>query len=79
MITFNSKEELERYIKDVVMTTSEVLHYLGISRPGLKDLIERGKLKPFKEEKATRLFFRSDVEARKREAEERRKKYRPYE
>ncbi|WP_217366458.1 helix-turn-helix domain-containing protein [Brevibacillus sp. MS2.2] len=78
MITFSSLEKLKAYIQGNVMTTSEVLDYLKISRPGLKDLIDRGKLAPLKEEKATRLFFRADVEARKREADELKKKYRPY-
>lgn len=62
MYTFNSKEELERYIKESVMTSTEVIEYLGISRAGLKYLVENDKIKPFKEEKRTRLFFRYDVE-----------------
>ncbi|MGG1663054.1 DNA-binding protein [Brevibacillus sp. NRS-1366] len=62
MYTFNSKEELERYIKDSVMTSTEVIEYLGVSRAGLKYLIGENQIKPFKEEKTTRLFFRYDVE-----------------
>jgi len=78
MYRFNDVEELKAFIKEYVMTTSEVLEYLGIKRPALNSLIHRGKLKPIKQEKAVTLFFREDIEARKREADQLKKKYRPY-
>jgi hypothetical protein len=37
--------------------------------------VQRGKLTPIIEEKITKLFFLSNVEARKREVKELRKKY----
>lgn len=78
MYQFKDREELHAYITDQVMTTSEVLRYLGINRSALNSLMKRGKLKPIKKEKAVTLFWREDVEERKSEAVELRKKYRPY-
>jgi len=76
---FENKEELARFIREQVVTSSQAQEILEISRTALNSLVQRGKLKPIIEEKATKLFFRSDVEARKVEADKLRKKYRPYE
>lgn len=62
MYQFNSEEELRQFIAENVMTTSDVLEYLDISRAGLKYLIDEGKITPFKDQRAIRLFFRSDIE-----------------
>lgn len=78
MFQFSTKEELRGFIKNEIMTTSQVLEYLGITRQTLGSLVKRGKLQSVYEEKAVRLFLRSDVEERKKEAEERKKKFRPF-
>lgn len=76
---FSDKDELARFIREQVVTSSQAQEILQVSRAALNSLVQRGKLKPIIEEKATKLFFLSDVEARKKEAEELRKKFRPYE
>ncbi len=78
MYQFESKEELANFIKQQVMFSSEVIEYLGVSRQTLNSLVHRGKLVPIKDDKNTKLFLRSDVEDRKQEADELKKKYRPY-
>ena len=79
MNPFKTEEELRQFLDKEVLTTPEALELLGIGRQALNSLVQRGKLKPFKELKAVKLFLRSDVEARKGEAAELKKKYRPYE
>ncbi|CCJ33085.1 helix-turn-helix domain-containing protein [Caloramator australicus] len=64
-LIFNSREELERFIQNEIVDTSEALEILGCSRQNLNDLIKRGKIKPIKEMKRDRLFFKSDILARK--------------
>jgi len=60
------------------MTAPEVTDYLGITKQNLSSLVKRGKLVPVKESGGIRLFLRSDVEQRKKEAEILKEKYRPY-
>ncbi|MED4600102.1 helix-turn-helix domain-containing protein [Paenibacillus validus] len=78
-----NRVELVKLIQEQIMTSSEVLEYLEINRSALSSLVNRGKLVPVKEAGTgtgtVRLFLREDVEARKKEAEELRKKHRPYE
>ena len=73
------RDELIRIIQDNVMTAAEAVELLGGSKQNLSSLVKRGKLIPIKEAGSVRLFLKSDVEARKKEAEELREKYRPYE
>ncbi len=75
---FNNRDELQRFITDEIMTTPEALEYLGITRQALSSLIQRGKLKPIKEYKTARIFFKTDLEERKKEVKELNKKYQPY-
>lgn len=70
--------ELIELIREHAMTAPEVIKYLDISKQALSSLVSRGKLTPIKESGAVRLFLRADVEARKKEAEELRGRYRPY-
>lgn len=73
------RDELIRIVQDNVMTAAEAVELLGGSKQNLSSLVKRGKLIPIKEVGSVRLFLKSDVEARKKEAEELREKYRPYE
>ncbi len=74
-----SREEVEKFIVNEVLTSSEVLDLLGVTRQTLNSLVKRGKLKPVKELSREKLFLRHDVEERKREAAALRGKYRPFE
>lgn len=78
-ITFKDEEELRAFIKNEVLTSSETLAYLGISRQTLYSLVKRKKLVPVKELPRDRLFLKSDLDKRKEVSEELRPKYRPFE
>lgn len=62
---FETKDELGQFIIHEVLTTSEALEILGITRQGLNSLVHRGKLNPIKEEKSVKLFFKADILERK--------------
>lgn len=74
-----SKEDFIALVQSHVLTSSEVIEYLGITRQSLSSLVKRGKLTPIKEVNRDRLFLREDVEVRKEVAESLHDKYRPYE
>lgn len=74
-----SREEFVKLVQSDVLTTSEVIHELQISRQALNSLVKRGKLVPIKELSRDRLFLREEIENRKSSAKELNKKYRPYE
>ncbi|MBC1372675.1 helix-turn-helix domain-containing protein [Listeria booriae] len=64
---------LEKYF----LTTEETAVFLGISKQALSSLVKRGKLDRIEKGKIS-LFFKDDVERRKQEQSELRRKYRPY-
>ncbi|MBW7652033.1 helix-turn-helix domain-containing protein [Anoxybacillus sp. ST4] len=75
---FTSRKELEDFIKNEVLTTSEVVEILGVTRQRVSQMISSGKLNPIKKLRGDSLFLRQDIEERKKELEALRKKYRPY-
>lgn len=72
------RQEVEDFIKNEVLTTSEVKEILNVTRQRLHALVSNGKLKPVKKLSRESLFFRNDVERLAKELKELRKKYRPY-
>ncbi|WP_214483090.1 helix-turn-helix domain-containing protein [Bacillus sp. SM2101] len=74
-----TREEVEKFIIEEVLTTSEAIKILGVTRQRMSQLISSGKLTPVKKLRGDSLFLRVDIEAKKAELEELRKKYRPYE
>jgi len=74
----DNKEGFIKLVQTEILTSSEVLEELQISRQSLNSLVKRGKLLPIKELPRDRLFLREDVEARKEVAKELHAKYRPY-
>lgn len=75
---FKDRVEIRAFIASEVLTSSEAIELLGITRQRLNQMVKTGKLVPIKELPRDRLFLRSDVEERKKELEELRRKYRPY-
>ncbi|MDF4193895.1 MULTISPECIES: helix-turn-helix domain-containing protein [Bacillus] len=73
-----SRKEVEDFIKTEVLTTSEAKEILGVTTTRMSQLISGGKLTPIKKLRGVSLFLRSDIERKKKELEESRKKYRPY-
>ncbi|OPW98373.1 UNVERIFIED_ORG: AlpA family transcriptional regulator [Anoxybacillus amylolyticus] len=74
----NSRQEIEDFIRNEVLTTSEVVEILGVTRQRVSQMIAGGKLNPIKKLRGDSLFLRSDIEEKKKELEALRKKYRPY-
>lgn len=79
MYHFDSKEDLQGFIKDQILGVSETLEILGVSYQRLSVLIDTGRITPIKSFKKDKLFFRNDVERLAEELKGLRKKYRPYE
>lgn len=73
------RDELIRIIQENVLTAAEATEMIGGTKQNFSSLVKRGKLTPIKEAGSVRLFLKSDVLERKREAEALRDKYRPYE
>ncbi|MBK3495722.1 DNA-binding protein [Viridibacillus sp. YIM B01967] len=73
-----NKEEFISLVQSEILTSSEVLDELQISRQALNSLVKRGKLVPVKELSRDKLFLRENVESRKEAAKELHTKYRPY-
>ena len=65
MYTFHSKKDLQEFIKNEIINTSETIEILGCTRQNLHDLVRRGVLNPIKEMVRDRLFFKEDVLERK--------------
>lgn len=75
---FASRKELEDFIFHEVLTTSEAVEILGVTRQRVSRMIASGKLTPIKKLRGDSLFLRSDILEKKKELEVLRKKYRPY-
>ncbi|MGE7131170.1 helix-turn-helix transcriptional regulator [Lysinibacillus xylanilyticus] len=73
-----NKEEFIKLVQSEILTTSEVIEELQISRQALNSLVKRGKLVPVKELSRDKLYLREDIESRKEAAKELQTKYRPY-
>ncbi|MFJ7954521.1 helix-turn-helix transcriptional regulator [Lysinibacillus sp. NPDC096418] len=73
-----NKDEFIKLVQSEILTTSEVLEELQISRQALNSLVKRGKLVPVKELNRDKLYLREDIESRKEAAKELHAKYRPF-
>lgn len=71
--------EQRQFIVEEVLTTPEAIEFLNISRARMSTLIKQGKIVPVKKFGCVSLFLRKDLEVKKQELVELRKKYRPYE
>ncbi|KZR57889.1 hypothetical protein [Pseudobacillus badius] len=71
-LSFNNKEELIKFIKDEVINTTESTEILGCTRQNLNNLVQRGVLTPIKELHKDKLFFKSDILARKQYMDDKR-------
>lgn len=74
----SNKEEFINLVRTEILTSSEVLDELQISRQALNSLVKRGKLVPVKELSRDKLFLKEDIEKRKEASKELYNKYRPY-
>ncbi len=74
----NTKDEFIKLAQSEILTSSEVLDELQISRQALSSLVKREKLIPIKELTRDRLFLKEDVERRKEAAKKVYANYLPY-
>ncbi|QXE20014.1 helix-turn-helix domain-containing protein [Clostridium sp. 001] len=65
------RDELIKLIQENTMNSSEVVEYLGVSKQRLSDMNRQGKLIAIKKG----IYLREDVEKRKLEQDDLRKKY----
>ncbi|AVM25528.1 helix-turn-helix domain-containing protein [Bacillus pumilus] len=73
-----NEHEKVKFIQEEVLTSAEVCEVLDVTRQRLSALINSGKLKPVKKVGTVALFLLQHVQVLKKELEEGRKKYRPY-
>ncbi|MBG9520235.1 MULTISPECIES: helix-turn-helix domain-containing protein [Bacillus cereus group] len=73
-----SREEVEDFIRNEVLTAPEAIEILDITRARMSQLIKQGKITPVKKLDKVSLFLRADVEEKRKELEVLREKYQPY-
>lgn len=73
-----SRQEVEDFIRNEVLTAPEAIEILGITRARMSQLIKQGKITPVKKLDKVSLFLRADVEEKRKELEVLREKYQPY-
>lgn len=73
--SFNTKDEFIKLAQSEILTSSEVLDELQISRQALSSLVKREKLVPIKELTRDRLFLKEDIVNRKEAAKKFHAKY----
>ncbi|MGY3777623.1 helix-turn-helix domain-containing protein [Isobaculum melis] len=71
------KKKAIKMLNDQFVSTMEAVEILGISRRAFQSLVTRGKIDQIKKNGAT-LYFKPEIEERKMQQVELRKKYRPY-
>lgn len=65
MYNFNSKEELTEFLAAELINTAEAVEILGCTRQNIDVLVKRKKLFPIRVFPRDRIFFKSDILARK--------------
>lgn len=73
----NREEELIGFLDREFLSRKEAIEHLEISKQCFHSLIIRGKITKIKKGSAV-LFYRHEIENRKQDASELRKKYRPF-
>ncbi|MFJ5789982.1 DNA-binding protein [Lysinibacillus sp. NPDC093197] len=69
--TFNSQEELTRFIQSEIINTTEALDILQCSRQNLNNLVKRNVVTPIKDLPRDRLFYKEDIINRKNDMDNR--------
>ncbi|HEB2435807.1 MULTISPECIES: DNA-binding protein [Bacillus cereus group] len=77
MYELKNKEDVEKFVNENVLTTSEAMEALNINRARLNVLVKKGRIIPLKQTKNMSLFWKPEVEQLEKELVELRKKYGP--
>lgn len=64
-----TREELEEFLASEVVTTSDAIEILGVSRQYVNKLVKNGTINPIRESAKEKLFLKSDILARKQKME----------
>lgn len=73
-----NRQQVEDFIQNEVLTSTEAQEILNVNRQRMSKLFEDGRIQPMKKTGRVTLFLKNEVEQLKRDLEEGRKKYRPY-
>lgn len=73
---FSSTQEFVKYLNENLVSAAEAAEILGVTPRRVTSLVNEGKLDPVKDQ--PKMFLRDVVVEKKKELEELRKKYRPY-
>jgi len=73
-----NRKQVEDFIQNEVFTSTEAQEILNVNRQRMSKLFEDGRIQPMKKTGRVTLFLKNEVEQLKRDLEEGRKKYRPY-
>ncbi|MDX5485504.1 DNA-binding protein [Bacillus pumilus] len=74
-----NRQQVEDFMKNEVLTSSESQEILNVNKQRMSKLHTDGRVSPIKKVGKIVLFLKSDIEQLKKELEEGRKKYRPFE
>ncbi|MBR0592077.1 MULTISPECIES: helix-turn-helix domain-containing protein [Bacillus] len=74
-----NRQQVEDFIQNEVLTSTEVQELLNVNKQRISKLLKDGRLQPIKKVGKTSLFLKSDIKCLKKELEETRKKYGPFE
>jgi predicted DNA-binding protein YlxM (UPF0122 family) len=73
---FSSNDDLIKFLNNELLSTTEAAEILDVSKARIGHMVNQGKLKLVKEQ--PKIFLKSMILERKKEQEDLRKKYRPY-
>ncbi|MFD6441445.1 hypothetical protein ACFWDG_16885 [Peribacillus sp. NPDC060186] len=71
------KFDAKKFVLEEILTSTECIEFLGISRSRLSSLIKSNKIVPIKKG-GVQLYLKQDMLKKKAELEELRKRYQPY-
>ncbi|AQX55917.1 helix-turn-helix transcriptional regulator [Priestia flexa] len=66
-----NREQLIEFLASEVVTTSDAIEMLGVSRQYVNKLVSTGKINPIRESPKEKLFLKSDILARKEKMQQR--------
>ncbi|KKK10329.1 helix-turn-helix domain-containing protein [Bacillus sp. L_1B0_12] len=72
-----NRQQVEDFVQNEVLTSSEAREILNVNRQRLSKLIEDGRIQPLKKTGKVTLFLKNDINQLKAELEKR-IKYRPF-
>ncbi|MEY8844109.1 helix-turn-helix domain-containing protein [Bacillus safensis] len=73
-----NRQQVEDFIQNEVLTSSEAQEILEVNKQRMSQLLKNDRIRPIKRVGKTTLFLKSDIVLLKKDLEEGRKKFRPY-